>query len=211
MASAAPLQVRTSEPPLLLLAGPTAVGKTEIALRLADRLNGEIVSVDSMQIYRGLDIGTAKPSHAERALVPHHLIDILELQEGFDANRFVQLATAVIAEIRSRARLPILCGGTGLYFKAFLEGLGHSPPGDPALRKQLEQIPLAELLAELKEKDPASFDRIDRQNPRRVIRAVEVIRLTGRPFSEQRARWGSEPPKNAGCKAPAVLYALTRS
>ena len=176
----------------IFLAGPTAVGKSAVALALAEQIGGEIISVDSMQVYRGLDIGTAKPSAAERARVPHHLIDVAELTEPFDAAKFVTLAQQAVAEIQSRGRVPIFCGGTGLYFKAFLDGLGEAPPSDEKLRAELEATPLAELLRELEQRDPATFARIDRQNPRRVIRAVEVIRLTGKPFSEQRARVGRE-------------------
>jgi tRNA dimethylallyltransferase len=172
-----------------LLAGPTAVGKSEIAVQLAERLGGEIISVDSMQVYRGLDIGTAKPSPEERARVLHHLIDMVDLTESFDAAQFVQLARRAVADIQARGRLPILCGGTGLYFKAFLEGLGQAPPADAALRVALEATPLPDLLRELAERDPVTYERIDRQNPRRIIRAIEVIRLTGKPFSSQRADW----------------------
>jgi tRNA dimethylallyltransferase len=175
---------------MLCLAGATATGKSEIALLLAERLRGEIISVDSMQVYRGLDIGTAKPGAAERARVPHHLIDVAELNETFDAAQFARLAKEAVREIQARGRLPILCGGTGLYFKAFLEGLGDAPPADAALRAELEAAPLEELLRELEKRDPVTFAKIDRQNPRRVIRALEVIRLTGKPFSEQRAGWG---------------------
>jgi len=173
----------------IFMAGPTAVGKSEIALALAEKIGGEIISVDSMQVYRGLDIGTAKPSVEERRRVPHHLIDVMDLIEPFDAAKFVQLARQVVAEIQSRNRVPIFCGGTGLYFKAYLEGLGDSPPADAALRAELEAAPLDTLLRELAQRDPATFEKIDRKNPRRVIRAVEVIRLTGKPFSEQRAAW----------------------
>jgi tRNA dimethylallyltransferase len=177
-------------PPLMLcLAGATATGKSEAALLLAERLNGEIISVDSMQVYRGLDIGTAKPGPAERRRVPNHLIDVVELNEPFDAARFARLAGEAVAEIRAGGRVPILCGGTGLYFKAFLEGLGEAPPAEAALRAELEAAPLSELLRELKQRDPATFAAIDRQNPRRVVRALEVIRLTGKPFSEQRTKW----------------------
>jgi tRNA dimethylallyltransferase len=176
-------------PRLLLLAGPTAVGKSAIALRLAEALGGEIVSVDSMQVYRGMDIGTDKPAPADRARVPHHLIDVMEVTEPFDAAQFVRLAQLAVTDIQSRGRLPILCGGTGLYFKAFLEGLGQAPPADAALRAVLAGTPLPDLLRELAECDPVTYERIDRQNPRRVIRAVEVIRLTGKPFSAQRADW----------------------
>ncbi len=190
--------VWTPATPLLFLGGPTATGKSEIALLLAERLNGEIVSVDSMQVYRGLDIGTAKPTPAERARVPHHLGDLLELGEGFDAACFILRSRAAIEQIQARGRLPILCGGTGFYFKALLEGLGQAPPADPRLRTKLGQTPLVELLAELAEADPATFSTIDRQNSRRVIRAVEVIRLTGRPFSELRTVWKVQRPQATG-------------
>ncbi|HXR04741.1 MAG TPA: tRNA (adenosine(37)-N6)-dimethylallyltransferase MiaA [Verrucomicrobiae bacterium] len=173
---------------LVLIAGPTAVGKSQIALLLAERLGGEVISADSMQVYRGLDIGTAKPSPAERARVPHHLIDICDLTESFDAAQFARLAQRAAAEIQSRGHVPILCGGTGLYFKAFLEGLGEAPSADSKLRAELEFTPLENLLAELRERDPDTFEKIDRKNPRRVIRAVEVIRLTGKPFSEIRGQ-----------------------
>jgi tRNA dimethylallyltransferase len=175
----------------LFLAGPTAVGKSEIALLLAEKIGGEIVSVDSMQVYRSLDIGTAKPSAEERARVRHHLIDVIDLTEPFDAARFARLAQTAVADIQSRGRVPIFCGGTGLYFKAFLEGLGDTPPADEKLRAELEATPLPDLLAELAKKDPVTYEKIDKQNPRRVIRAIEVIRLTGKKFSEQRAEWKS--------------------
>lgn len=173
----------------VFLAGPTAVGKSAVALALAELLGGEIISVDSMQVYRGLDLGTAKPSAAERARVRHHLLDVVELTEAFDAAQFVRLAGAAVKDIQSRGRVPIFCGGTGLYFKAWLDGLGEAPPSDSRVRAELEAAPLAELLVELQQRDPVTYERIDRQNPRRVIRALEVIRLTGRPFSTQRADW----------------------
>ncbi len=173
----------------VFLAGPTAVGKSAVAFALAEKFGGEIISVDSMQVYRGLDIGTAKPSPAERAHVPHHLIDVCDLHEAFDAAQFIRLAQKAVAEIQSRDKTPIFCGGTGLYFKAFLDGLGEAPATDAKLRAELEAAPLEKLLEELRERDPATFEKIDRQNPRRVIRAVEVIRLTGKKFSEQRAEW----------------------
>lgn len=176
-------------PTAIFLAGPTAVGKSEVALLLAEQLGGEIISVDSMQVYRSLDIGTAKPAAAELARVPHHLIDVAELDEPFDAARFCVLAREAVAQIVARGHRPIFCGGTGLYFKAYLEGIGDAPPADPKLRAELESAPLNALLDELVAKDPATFAKIDRQNPRRVIRAVEVIRLTGKPFSAQRSAW----------------------
>jgi tRNA dimethylallyltransferase len=182
----------------VLLAGATASGKSAVALELAARLPGEIVSVDSMQVYRGLDIGTAKPSPAERALVPHHLIDVVGLDESFDAARFVTLARTAVQEIQGRGLTPILCGGTGLYFNAWLNGLGDAPPPDAALRAELEATELPALLDELARKDWATFDAIDARNRRRVVRAVEVIRITGRPFSEQRAAWPDRAPALAG-------------
>jgi tRNA dimethylallyltransferase len=160
-------------------------------MELALLLPGEILSVDSMQVYRGMDIGTAKPRAEDRTRVRHHLLDVARVSEPFDAARFVRLASAALDEIHARGATPILCGGTGLYFKALLEGLGEAPPSDPALRATLAATPLEVLLAELAERDPVTHAAIDRQNPRRVIRAVEVIRLTGRPFSEQRSPWGS--------------------
>jgi len=175
------------------IAGPTAVGKSAVALHLAELLGGEIISVDSMQVYRGLDLGTAKPSPAEQARVRHHLVDVVELTDVFDAARFLRLATVAVQDIHRRGRVPIFCGGTGLYFSAWLNGLGEAPPTDPALRSVLESTPLPDLLAELEQRDPETFARIDRENPRRVVRAVEVIRLTGRPFSAQRAAWPAAP------------------
>ncbi len=189
----------------VFLAGPTAAGKSAVALALAERIGGEIISVDSMQVYRGMDIGTAKPGPEELRRARHHLIDVAGLEETFDAARFVRLAGVAVAEIQSRGHVPIFCGGTGFYFKAYREGLGEAPPAHAALRAALEAQPLAELLAELEKNDPATFQRIDRKNPRRVIRAVEVIRLTGRPFSGQRAAWG-----NAGGGAAAGCFCLTR-
>lgn len=191
----------------IFLAGPTAVGKSEVALLLARELEGEIITVDSMQVYCGLDIGTAKPSASEREQVPHHLLDVVKLSESFDAAMFCRLARKAAEEIQARGRVPVFCGGTGLYFKAFLEGLGEAPPPDPQLRAELEASPLDDLLRELAAHDPQTFARIDRQNPRRVVRAVEVIRLTGRPFSEQRAGWSDAPQGNH----QAAFFVLTRS
>ena len=124
----------------------------------------------------------------------------MDLTQPFDAAQFARLAGKAVEEIRTRARIPILCGGTGLYFKAFLDGLGEAPPTDAALRSQLEATPLPELLAELVAKDPKTYEKIDRQNARRVVRAVEVLRLTGKPYSEQRAHW-TAPTAQAGATA----------
>jgi len=197
----------------VFIAGPTAVGKSEIALRLAEQLGGEIISVDSMQVYRGLDIGTAKPSPADRARVPHHLIDICDLTESFDAAQFIRLAQKTVEEIQTRGRAPVFCGGTGLYFKAFLSGLGEAPSANPELRAELEALPFEVLLRELQERDPEAYGKIDKQNPRRVIRAVEVIRLTGKKFSEQRAEWkvgSSRCDDRTAQRAVPTIYCFTR-
>jgi len=161
-----------------------------------------------MQVYRGLGIGTAKPSPAERERVPHHLIDICDLSQSFDAAQFVRLANDAVSAIHARGKVAILCGGTGLYFKAFFHGLGNAPPTDPALRSAVEKLSQSELLDELAKADFATFEKIDRQNRRRLVRAVEVIRLTGRPFSNQRADWNSQ---GTGGGAPAAFFGISRS
>jgi tRNA dimethylallyltransferase len=155
-----------------------------------------------------MDIGTAKPSPADRARVPHHLIDVVDLTASFDAAAFVRLAEAALASASGRGRTSIFCGGTGLYFKAYLLGIGQAPAADPALRAELELKPLPELLQELERTDPALFLRIDRNNRRRVVRAIEVARLTGRPFSEQRADWAE--PRIEQDQPKAILFGLTR-
>lgn len=177
----------------ILLAGTTAVGKSAVAIALARLVEGEIISVDSMQVYRGMDIGTAKISTEQRQGIPHHLIDVRDPHESFSAAEFVTLARTISEQIVSRGRVPILCGGTGLYFQALSEGLAEIPPSDPALRAELESMPLPVLLEELALRDPVAYERIDRSNPRRVVRAIEVIRLTQRPFSELRRDWSAEP------------------
>ena len=195
-----------SSPSPVFLAGPTAVGKSAVALALAELLGGEIISVDSMQVYRGLDLGTAKPTAVERARVPHHLVDVVELTEAFDAAQFVRRAEVAVKDVQDRGRVPIFCGGTGLYFKAWFAGLGEAPPSDARVRAELEAAPLADLLNELERRDPVTYARIDRQNPRRVVRAVEVIRLTGQPFSSQRASWTPDPRP----QTPDPIFCLTR-
>ena len=171
--------------PPISIAGPTASGKSAVAMEVAKQIQAEIISVDSMQVYRGMDIGTAKPTADEQAGIPHHLIDCAGLEETYDAARFVREAN----EAERQIERPIYCGGTGLYFQARQEGLGETPQADPAMRTAIEAMKHEERLAELKAADSLTFERIDQQNPRRVVRALEVIRLTGKPFSEQRAEW----------------------
>jgi tRNA dimethylallyltransferase len=178
----------------ICLAGPTASGKSALALQLADALHGalEIVSVDSAQVYRGMDIGTAKPSAAERAHVPHHLIDILDPQQAYSAARFVQDATRLVGEIRARGRLPLLVGGTMLYFKALREGIDAMPAADAAVRAQIDARAAAEgwpaLHAELRRVDPHSAARLAPNDAQRIQRALEVWQLSGKPLSALHTR-----------------------
>jgi tRNA dimethylallyltransferase len=169
------------------LAGPTASGKTGLALALAERVPLEIISVDSALVFRGMDIGTAKPSAAELALVPHHLIDILDPTEAYSAARFAADARRLIGEINGRGRLALLVGGTMLYFKALVDGLDALPEADAGIRAQLDARAAAEgwpaLHAELARVDPATAARLAPLDAQRIQRALEVWQLTGRPLS----------------------------
>jgi tRNA dimethylallyltransferase len=171
------------------LVGPTASGKSAVALELARRFDAEIVSADSMQVYRGLDIGTAKPTPAERAAVPHHLIDVVDLTESFDVARYVALARAAIADIQRRGKRPLIVGGSGLYLRALAQGLCDLPDADPALRAELEALGRERARDELRRVDPEAAAQIDPRNFRRIIRALEICRLTGRRSSELRHEW----------------------
>lgn len=177
-----------SLPPLIVILGPTASGKSGLGIELAHRFSGEIVSADSRQVYRGLDIGTAKVTPEEQALIPHHLLDVADPREIYTVSQFQQRAIAAINDILGRGKQPFLVGGSPHYIQAVVDHLDmpHVPP-QPELRAQLESHPLSELLAQLEELDPQSAATIDRHNPRRVIRALEVCLVTGKPFSKQRA------------------------
>ncbi|MCW5874597.1 MAG: tRNA (adenosine(37)-N6)-dimethylallyltransferase MiaA [Anaerolineales bacterium] len=182
-----------AKPPLIAILGPTAVGKTEAAIAIAERWNGEIVSADSRLLYRGMDIGTAKPSAAELARVPHHLIDIANPDETLSLAVFQQQAAAAIASIHARGKLPLLVGGTGQYLQAVLDGwLPPALPPQPVLRAALagwaEQIGGDALHTRLAVLDPAAAANIDARNVRRTLRALEVILATGRRFSTQRGQ-----------------------
>jgi tRNA dimethylallyltransferase len=190
----------------LYLVGPTAVGKTAVALELASRLGAEIVSADSMQVYRGLDIGTAKPTPAELARVHHHLVDVCESSELFDVKRFVALAQAAIADIHQRGRVALVVGGTGLYVRALRQGLFEGPGRDPELRRRLEAMSAPELAAELERVDPATAARIDRQNPRRLVRALEVYYSTGQSIRQLQQQWTD----NQARRQLAPLVGLSR-
>lgn len=174
-------------PAALVLLGPTASGKSQLALELAARLPAEIVSMDSALVYRGMDIGTAKPGAAERARVPHHLLDLVDPDQAYSTGRWREDAIRAALEILGRGRLPLFVGGTMLYYRALVQGLDALPPADPAVRGQIDQEAAqrgwAALHAELQEVDPASAARIKPGDAQRIQRALEVWRLTGRPLS----------------------------
>ncbi len=197
-------------PPVVLLMGPTASGKSAAAMMLAQRFDGEIVGVDSAQVYRGMDIGTAKPSGAERAQVPHHLIDIADPGERYSAARFVADARAAIAGIRARGKLPILAGGTMLYFKALREGLSALPPADAELRAELDakaaRIGWPAMHADLARVDPATAQRLSSMDAQRIQRALEVWTLAGVPLSQLQGRRAS-----GASLGPVVSVALVPS
>ncbi len=177
-----------------VLAGPTGSGKTLLALRLGEELPLEVVSADATMVYRGLDIGTDKPTPEERARVPHHLVDILDPSEAMSVARFVVLAEAAIAEVLAKGRVPLVVGGTGYYIRALSEGIHELPPPDPdlqaALGRELEERGLEALLEELRRASPEDAFRVGK-NPRRLLRALEVLRRTGLPP----ARHSKRPPR----------------
>lgn len=171
---------------VVAVVGATATGKSGLALDLAERLDGEVVNADSMQLYRGMDIGTAKLPAAERRGVPHHLLDVLDVTEESTLAAYQSAARAAIADIRGRGRMPVLAGGSGLYVRAALDEL-EIPPADPQVRARLEARSAAgeddALREELRRVDPAAAEAIQDNNIRRIIRALEVVEITGRPFS----------------------------
>ena len=193
---------------LLCLLGPTAVGKTEIAIQLAQHLNAEIVSVDSRQIYRQMDIGTAKPTPEERQTAPHHLIDCVDISQPFSVADYQSLVDTAIADIRSRGKQVLLVGGAGLYFRAVVDGLFEGPDADSALRERLEQEAAQRGVDVLHERlracDPVSAERIHPNNVVRVIRALEVYELTGTPMSEHQQQWHQEKQRY-----PFIAFCLT--
>ena len=187
----------TSLPPAIFIMGPTASGKTGLALELARHFPCEIISVDSALVYRGMDIGTAKPSTEELAAVPHHLIDVIDPAESYSAARFREDALRLMGEITGRGKLPLLVGGTMLYYRALEQGLSDLPEADVRLRKaleeQMETQGLEALHLRLKEVDPESASRIKPTDPQRILRALEVYELTGSPLSEHYAKQERDP------------------
>ncbi len=201
------------EEPLLAIVGPTASGKSEAAIAVAEAIGAEIVSVDSMLVYRGMDVGTAKPSPAERARVPHHLVDVVEPSEPFTVARYRELAERAIRGIRERGRRVLLVGGSGLYFRAVVDRLAF-PGTDAHTRALLELEARAlgpeRLHARLAQLDPAAAARIEPANVRRTVRALEVAAVTGRPFSAFAADWERYEPgrvRAAGVEIPREVLA----
>ena len=169
----------------IVLLGPTAVGKKKLSIELAKELNGEIISADSMQVYRGLDIGTAKPTMEERQGIPHHLIDIHNPDEEWTVSDFVEESQKLKVKIQNKGKLPIIVGGTGLYLWSLLEGFAFPiSPADKELRGRLEELPTTTLYAQLSASDPKAAEKIHANDKKRIIRALEVFELTGKPISE---------------------------
>ncbi|MBR3307404.1 MAG: tRNA (adenosine(37)-N6)-dimethylallyltransferase MiaA [Lachnospiraceae bacterium] len=195
----------------MIIAGPTACGKSAAAVECALKLNGEVISADSMQVYRGMDIGTAKITAEEMKGVPHHLLDVLDPSEDFNIKLFKDLCLEAMEGIYSRGHLPIICGGTGFYIQSVLRNVDLEEAPDTGIRKELEAEDPEKLFEMLKEIDPASAEAIHPNNVKRVIRAIEFYRETGRPISEHNAEQRqNEYAYNAGyyvlCDDRAVMY-----
>ena len=185
---------------VICICGPTASGKTGLAVALAKRLDAEVVSCDSMQIYRGMDIGTAKPDAAEMDGVPHHLLDVAEPGEAFSVSRYVELADAAIEDIHSRGKVAIICGGTGLYMDSLIQGQGFAPPPDHGERAYLEQAAekkgMQFLYDMLRDADPETAEKLHVSDRKRIIRALEVFLITGLPLSYHNAQSKLKGPKH---------------
>jgi len=174
---------------LIVILGPTGSGKTGLAVKLAKKFNGEIVSADSRQVYKGMDIGTAKPSKKEKRLVPHHLIDLIKPNQTFNAAVYKKLALKVIEDIESRDKIPFLVGGTGLYIKSIIDNINFpAVPAQKKIRKRMEKKTENELFKIYKKLDPDGAKFIDKNNKRRLIRAIEVCQVTKKPFWKQREK-----------------------
>jgi len=182
---------------LIAMIGATASGKSSLAMELAQKIGAEILSLDSMQVYRGMEIGTAKPTAAEQARVKHHLIDVADPSETFSTARFLELADAVIADAKVRGVPLIAVGGTPLYYKALFEGLFEGPSADAAVRERLMAEPNADLYARLQHVDPAAAQRIHLNDQRRLVRALEVYELTGKPITSFQSEWSSGSVRHA--------------
>ena len=187
---------------IVILSGPTASGKTDLAMKLAESFSMEIVNADSMQVYRRFDIGTAKPSPEERKKIPHHLIDVAEPDEPYNAGRYVEEASAAIVDIASRGKTPLVVGGTGMYLRALLRGL-DSAPSDPVVRAELDRRWEEEgghaLHAELSRIDPETASRVHFADRHRVVRALEIVAVSGVPAGRKRCAWSSAVKRYESC------------
>jgi tRNA dimethylallyltransferase len=193
---------------VFFIVGPTAVGKSEIAADVARNLNAEIVNADAFQVYSGLDLVTAKPEAATLANAPHHLIGAIPVHEEMNAEKFRRIALHAIEEIHSRGKLAMVVGGSGLYIKALTHGFVPLPVVDPKLRAQLNRLNLDQLREKMIELDPEGARKIDMKNRRRLVRAIEICLLTGRPASAQRTQWGVTDPVVADLRAARRWDAL---
>ncbi|MGB7161279.1 MAG: tRNA (adenosine(37)-N6)-dimethylallyltransferase MiaA, partial [Tepidisphaeraceae bacterium] len=187
----------TAAPRIFAIIGPTASGKSDLAMALARRVGGEILSVDSMQVYRGMDVGTAKPSAQEQRDVRHHLIDVVDPDQPFTAARFVEMADGVMADARKRHVPLIAVGGTPLYFKVLFEGMFDGPGADETVRARLRALSNEELHRRVTEGDPAAAARIHQNDTRRLVRALEVLELTGKPISSLQNEWDAPQARHA--------------
>ena len=188
--------------PVIIICGPTATGKSDLALEVADKFNGEVINADSMQLYRGMDIGTAKLSVSERKGIPHHLLDILDVNQDASVAQYQELARHAVSEIQDRGKAAIIVGGTGLYIKSIIDEMNF-PETDPALRVKLEEeaelLGTAELYSRLRLLDPTAASAIEPANTRRIIRALEVIEVTGQPYS-------ANLPSDTSLRYPDALH-----
>ena len=197
-----------NRPQVLVITGPTATGKTALGVACARALGGEVISADSMQLYRGMDVGTAKPTREEMGGVPHHMFDVADPEEDFSAARYVELASACVEDVRARGRLPILVGGTGLYIDSLLSGRDFAEKGDGVLREKLgaeyDEKGGAAMLQKLAEVDPERAAKLHPGDRRRIVRALEIYALTGKTISRHDAETAARPPRYTSAR-----FALT--
>lgn len=191
---------------IVVIVGPTAGGKSELAVNLAERLGGQVINADSMQVYRHLDAGTAKPTADQRRRVAHHLVDCVEPTENWTLADWLDAAERVLAELHRRGRLPIVVGGTNLYLKALLEGFFEGPPADPGFRATLDHVPAPQLHQRLAAVDPVAAERIHPNDHKRITRALEVHQLTGRPISALQQQWDQQ--RRGGYRHDPIMIGL---